>query len=313
MKVVVDKYIPFLDGVLDAYADVEYIAPEAFTPQRVHEADALIVRTRTKVDSSLLAGSKVRFVATATIGYDHLDTDYLTANGIGWTACPGCNAQAVCDYVEEAISELQLPVCGKIIGIIGIGHVGSLVRDMALRKGFEVMENDAPNGIGYTLDEIVRKCDLLTLHVPLTMTGEYTTYHLLDERRLSLTKPDVCIINAARGGVVDEQALWQSGRQYVLDTWENEPHIGAKVVEHAALASYHIAGYSAEGKWNASKMVVDALCRYFGLPILPFDKNVVSLQSQKGDHAPGWLRRISCELKSNPSAFEQLRKQYKLR
>ena len=320
MRVLIDKYIPFLDGVLDGYAEVQHIAPEEFTPQSVRDADALVIRTRSRVDSGLLAGSRVRFVATATIGYDHIDTDYCRQHDIAWTACPGCNAQAVCDYVEEALDTLNLQSSSNqppTIGVVGYGHVGTLVAAMAQRKGYRVLVSDPPLGIGVGPDEIAQNCDIITFHTPLTKDGPYPTYHLADEAFLSQCKPDVLLINAARGGVVDEQAVLRhkqtpqgQGMRLCIDCWEGEPAINHALVQAADLASYHIAGYSLAGKMRASEMCLQALCRFFALPALSINKKAVSLQ---GDSSKGWLSRVSQQLKTHPDQFEQLRKQYKLR
>ncbi len=320
MRVLIDKYIPFLNGVLDDYAEVQHIAPEEFTPQSVRDADALLVRTRTRIDERLLAGSRVRFVATATIGYDHIDTDYCRQHDIAWTACPGCNAQAVCDYVEEALDTLSPQLSSNqppTIGVVGYGHVGTLVAAMAKRKGYCVLVSDPPLGIGVGPDEIAQNCNIITFHTPLTKDGPYPTYHLADEAFLSLCKPDVLLINAARGGVLDEQAVLRHkqtpqgrGMRLCIDCWEGEPAINHALVLVADLASYHIAGYSLAGKMRASEMCLQALCKFFALPALSINKKTVSLQ---GDSDKGWLSRVSQQLKSQPNQFEQLRKQYKLR
>ena len=187
--------------------------PEQIDAAAVRHADVLVVRTRTKVNEALLAGSSVRLVCTATIGFDHIDTAYCDAHGILWTACPGCNAQAVCDYIEEALNEFtnhQLAIINPpTIGVIGVGHVGTLVAKMAERRGLKVLLNDPPKGIGISLDEIAKNCDIITFHVPLTSNPltPNPTFHLCDAAFLARCKPHALIINAARGGVVDEQAL----------------------------------------------------------------------------------------------------------
>jgi len=312
LLVLIDKYVPFLDGVLDNVALVEFLEPEEFTPMRVKDADALIIRTRTRCNAALLDGSRVRFIATATIGYDHIDTTYCEAHNIYWTNCPGCNAQAVCDYIEEVLSNQKTTKKGLSLfgsfGIVGVGHVGGKVAEMAKRQGWRVLLNDPPKGIGVSLDEIARECDVITFHTPL----DASTYHLCDANFLQKCKPNALIVNAARGGIVDEKALLESGHPYVIDCWENEPNINPEVClkDKAILVSYHIAGYSWEGKKNASKMCLEAFCRFFGLPILSIQKNFVPLHGFSGQ---GWLQRVSDELKAHPENFEQLRKQYTLR
>ena len=323
MQIIIDKGIPFLQGVFPSEIEVKFLSPEEITSESVRKADALFVRTRTQINKELLHGSQVRFVATATIGFDHIDQDYCREAGIHWVSCPGCNAQAVCDYVEEAIASFNSsPFRGRseggfTIGIIGYGHVGKLVAQMAQKNGYRVLLSDPPLGIGAPLKEIVPQCDVLTFHTPLTYDGEHPTYHLCNADILRLCKPNALIINAARGGIIDEQALLpclitSSPHRLIasIDCWENEPLLNQALLEKVDLASFHIAGYSIEGKMRASEMCLQAFCEFFSLPILSINKKLVPLQ---GDSAPGWLQRISNQLKAAPEHFEQLRKQYKLR
>lgn len=294
--------------------------PEQINTSAVREADVLIVRTRTKVDAQLLADSSVKMVCTATIGFDHIDTAWCEAHGVRWISCPGCNAQAVCDYIEEAIEEYLtakrsyskavLQQSGLYMGVVGVGHVGSLVAKMAVRKGMHVLLNDPPKGIGVSLDEIAKNCDIITFHVPL----DNSTRHLCDEAFLKKCKPSALIINAARGGVVDEQALLRSGHPFILDTWEGEPHIDPAVVNKAFRASVHIAGYSVEGKRNASQMCLDAISEAFSLPRIDLSEcRYIDPSGKQADSSPGWLSRISDALKAAPASFETLRKTYPLR
>ena len=324
MVIVCDAHIPYLvEAIRKAWPDIEIspMEPEQIDAAAVRHADVLVVRTRTKVNEALLAGSSVRLVCTATIGFDHIDTAYCDAHGILWTACPGCNAQAVCDYIEEALNEitnlqssifnLQSPIPNTpTIGVIGVGHVGSLVAKMAERRGLKVLLNDPPKGIGISLDEIAKNCDIITFHVPLTSNPltPNPTFHLCDAAFLARCKPHALIINAARGGVVDEQALLCSGHPYILDTWENEPHIDPAVLQHAFRASMHIAGYSVEGKRNASQTCLDTIARTFALPPI-----TLPAFPSHSDTAPGWLARITRDLQAQPTAFEALRRDYPLR
>ena len=318
-QVVIDKGIPFLEGVFPPEIEVLYLSPEQITSAAVRCADALFIRTRTQINKELLHGSNVRFVATATIGFDHIDQDFCREAGIYWVSCPGCNAQAVCDYVEEAIasSPHQLIASSPLtIGIVGYGHVGKLVAQMAQRRGYKVLLSDPPLGIGLSLQELVPQCDVLTFHTPLTHEGEHPTYHLCDANILRLCNPNTLIINAARGGVIDEQALLSQlstlnfQLSTAIDCWENEPNLNQELLKHVDLASFHIAGYSIQGKMNASEMCLRAFCEFFSLPILSINKKAVPLQ---GDSESGWLKRISDQLKAQPEHFEQLRKAYLLR
>ena len=311
MKVVIDKYIPFLAEALRAQdVEVATLAPEEITRATVADSQALFVRTRTQVDSALLHGTRVRFVATATIGTDHLDIPYLEKQGVAWASAPGCNAQAVCDYVEEAISQFEN---GKTLGLVGCGHVGSKVKAMAERRGMRVLVSDPPKGMHLPLEQLAAEADVITFHTPLTRTGAFPTYHLCDAAFLSHCRAGTLIINAARGGVVDEEALLQSGLPCAIDTWEGEPDLNRDLLRQAWLASYHIAGYSLEGKINASQQVLDAFCRFFQRKACVIDKKAVTLHAHLGDSAPGWLQRITEQLKAQPEAFERLRKEYALR
>ena len=222
-------------------------------------------------------------------------------------ACPGCNAQAVCDYIEEALCETHAQ---GTIGVVGVGHVGSLVAKMAERRGMKVLLNDPPKGIGVSLDFIAQNCDIITFHVPM----DKTTYHLCDEAFLNTCKPDALIINAARGGVVDEAAMLRSRHPYILDTWENEPDINREVLTHALFASMHIAGYSVEGKRNATQMCLNGIAEEFDLKridISGYRYNGIT-ESRKKSNEP-WLAAITDSLKAHPEQFEALRKHYPLR
>ena len=315
MRIIIDKGIPFLEGVFGSGITALHLPPEEITSETVREADALFVRTRTRIDRALLEGSKVRFVATATIGFDHIDQAYCQEAGIHWVSCPGCNAQAVCDYVEEAISSMKSDKTELTVGIIGYGHVGKLVAQMAEKKGYKTLISDPPLGIGEALQTIAPLCDVITFHTPLTHEGKYPTYHLCDANILRLCQPNTLIINAARGGVIDEKALCdiltEKGQlSTVIDCWEGEPEINKTLLNMVDMASFHIAGYSIQGKMRASEMCLHAFCEFFSLPILSINKKVVPLQ---GDSEPGWLERISNQLKNQPESFEQLRQAYKLR
>jgi erythronate-4-phosphate dehydrogenase len=312
MTIVCDRHIPFLaEAVHSHWPDVQIypMESEQITNDAIREADVLVVRTRTHIDKTLLQGSRVKMVCTATIGYDHIDTAYCEAQGIRWMSCPGCNAQAVCDYVEEALREIEsasvFPHQPASIGIVGVGHVGSLVADMARRKGYEILLNDPPKGLGVSLDSIAQNCDIITFHTPL----DPSTRHLCDQAFLQRCRPHAWIINAARGGIVDERALLRSGHPYIIDTWESEPLLNADVLAHAFRASMHIAGYSIAGKRNATQMCLDAIADTLGLSPIP----PISTPVSKGDNTPGWLERITAQLKKQPESFELLRQNYPLR
>ena len=325
MKIVFDQHIPFLlETIQREWPEVQIcpMEPEKIDASTVHDADSLIVRTRTKVNEQLLKESKVQLVCTATIGYDHIDTAYCESHGIRWMSCPGCNAQAVCDYIGEAIDEYvraSTAVLPLTIGVVGVGHVGSKVAAMAERKGMKVLLNDPPKGIGISLDKIGRNSDIITFHVPLISSPLHggieggSTYHLCDEAFLAKCKPGALIINAARGGVVDEETLLRSGHPFILDTWEGEPDINPAVLNGAFRASMHIAGYSVEGKRNASQMCLNAIAEQFSLPKIDISAYPYLGSSAAPKNGEPWLDAISRSLKAQPENFEALRKDYPLR
>lgn len=214
MKIVIDDKIPYIrDAVAAITDDAVYMDGSAIKADDVRDADAMIVRTRTRCDERLLGGSRVRFVGTATIGYDHLDTAWLDRAGICWTNCPGCNASSVAQYLRSVLILLArfhgVNLVGTTIGIVGCGHVGTLVCDVALSFGMRVLVCDPPVGAsGYvSLETIEREADIITFHVPLTRDGAYPTYHLADEAFFSRLVRRPFIINTSRGAVVDNGAL----------------------------------------------------------------------------------------------------------
>ena len=290
--------------------DVVRLAPEHITPSAVRDADALIVRTRTLCNEALLRGSRVRFIATATIGFDHIDTAYCEQHGITWTNAPGCNAQGVCDYVQSALALLAPDAQNHTLGIVGVGHVGSLVAQMARTQGYRVLLCDPPRAEkegseGFvSLEQIEQNCSIITFHTPLTKDGKHPTWHMEDCQNIP---PDTLIINAARGGVIDETALLRRGNPCVIDCWENEPDVNRELVSKALLSTFHIAGYTRRGKYNASQMSVDALCRHLGLPHL-------DLPDPPPEAPHLWdIRAVSDALKAAPDRFEALRAAYPLR
>lgn len=337
MKIVVDDKIPYIREALASLgAETVYKKGGDICRADVVDADALIVRTRTICNRELLEGTSVRFIATATIGYDHIDRDYLRKAGIHWVSCPGCNAASVAQYVECSLLSLQrdmgLSLESLTIGIVGCGHVGSKVRDMAIRYGIKVLVNDplidnaghvTYNGkVDYvTLSEIERRADIITFHVPMERNGKHATWHLADEAFFNRLERRPVIINSSRGAVVDNKALLkalESGqvRQAVIDTWENEPAIDPVLLNKVYIGTPHIAGYSADGKVNADNMVIDALCGFFGLerpaaiapPPLPagfvYTGDPLQLYNPMAD---------SDRLKQNIEKFEDLRGNYPLR
>jgi erythronate-4-phosphate dehydrogenase len=295
MKVVCDSHIPFLKGVLEPYADVVYLPGNAITPDHVRDADALIVRTRTRCDAALLQGSKVRFIATATIGYDHIDTQWCEANGITWTNAPGCNSWSVQQYLGSLLVNMSrdfgFTFKEKTIGIVGVGNVGSKVARLAALLGFRVLLCDPPRakregaGAFVSLDEIISQSDIITLHVPLIRNGEYSTFHLFDSIRLESLSENQILINSSRGEVVDGNALKkvlkeQRIRAAALDVWENEPKIDSELLNLLYSGTPHIAGYSLDGKATGTMMCIQALGRFFDLPCQNWEVNDIPQPEQ---------------------------------
>lgn len=282
MKIVADDKIPFLKGTLEQYAEIVYMPGKEITRAVVKNCDALLIRTRTKCTESFLKGTNVRFIGTATIGFDHIDTHYCEKNGIFWTNAPGCNSSSVMQYVAAAIlkmaAEFRLNLADKTIGIVGVGNVGSKVEKLARLLGINVLLNDPPRArkegdTGFvSLGEILYKSDIVTVHTPLNVVGEDSTYHLFDEKTFKKMKKGAWFINTSRGEVVETAAFKKvlgSGKLggAVLDVWEHEPDIDLDLMSKTFLATPHIAGYSTDGKANGTSVIINALCTYFGLPL----------------------------------------------
>lgn len=310
MKIIADAFIPFLKGLLEDVAQVEYLAPSDITPQAVQDADALIIRTRTQCNEALLKGSNVRFIATATIGFDHIDTAYCAQNGITWTNCPGCNADSVNNYIHAVLTTL-FPggLSGKTLGIVGVGNVGSRVAKMAASLGMNVLLNDPPRAAKegeanfVSLHEIQEKADIITVHTPLNPQ----TYHLIDQDFLALCKKTPLIINAARGEVCDTLSVLQYAGKVVLDCWEGEPNIHLDLLKKVDIGTPHIAGYSVDGKANGTRMAAEALCKFFGI-----EKEIkIDVPGKKGLRYD--VQSESNALKAHPELFESFRNNYPIR
>ena len=282
MKIIADINIPFVKECFSYLGEVILVSGRDITPQLVKDADALLVRSITKVDKDLLAGSSVKFVATATIGVDHIDIDYLNNAGIGFASAPGSNANSVAEYIVAAMLQTSLQHGLKIenssLGIIGVGNVGSKVEQKALALGMRVILNDPPLErttylTKYRPLEDLYDCDFITIHTPLTRQGEDATYHLANEHFFANLKAGAVFMNSSRGAVTDTNALKNAIKSNkikscVLDVWEKEPNIDTELLEMTDIASPHIAGYSYDGKIAGMIMVYEALCRHFGLEIV---------------------------------------------
>ena len=280
MKIVADENISNVKEFFAGFGDVQLMPGRVINTAAVAEADVLLVRSVTKVDKALLAGSRVKFVGTCTIGMDHIDQNYLRSQGIGFASAPGCNANAVVDYVLCALAALALEqrIClaTKTLGIVGLGNVGSRLKIRAEALGLTciccdpILQRQGQKGL-IPLAELIAKADIISLHTPLTLDGEDATYHLLNTTNLAQIKHNAILINSARGEVLDNKALSQLLQERkdisaVLDVWESEPTIAPDLLKQVQIATPHIAGYSLEGKLQGTAMVYRGACDFFGYP-----------------------------------------------
>ncbi len=327
MKIIVDSHIPHIRGLIEPYAQVEYLEPNHITRDIVREADALIIRTRTRCDSALLDGSRVRFIGSATIGTDHIDLDYCASHGITVHNAPGCNAPAVAQWVFATINawmqarSITSPE-GITLGIIGVGHIGSIVARWAAQLGFTVLLNDPPREnrdgsldvIFSPLDELQHRCDIITFHTPLTRDGQWPTWHLCNQTFLDALTRCRLILNAARGPIADNVALLNWHGDVALDCWENEPDISLPLMDKAIVATPHIAGYSAQGKQRGTAMMLAALNDYYGwdipVPTIAYPATGAAQVTLDGIAASYDILADTARLKSFPGDFESQRNHY---
>ena len=274
MKIVVDSKVPFLEGVFEPYAEVVYIDGRKISHADIIDADAMIIRTRTRCDAALLEGTKVKMIATATIGTDHIDLDYCASHGIEVNNAEGCNAGGVMQYVFSALYGVAARKAIKLddctFGIVGVGHVGKLVEKMARYLGFKVLLCDPPRAAaegdeGFcSLEYLLANSQIVTMHVPL----DVPTRNMADKGFFDLMPMGSIFINASRGEVVDEDALMESLPKFggvIIDTWKNEPDINEELMDMVDIATPHIAGYSFQGKLNGTSASVRAVARHFGI------------------------------------------------
>lgn len=340
MNLIADSDIPYIKGIFEPYFDtVSYKKGCDIQNSDVLHTDILIVRTRTKCNESLLKNSRVRVVATATIGTDHIDLDYCKSVGIKVFSAPGCNSAAVQQYVLAGILEyLKLLPSKKAVtlGVVGVGNIGRLVCNIGKALGMNVLKNDPPReraegGSSFVnIDTIAKESDIVTFHVPFSRYGIDSTYNLADELFFQKLKANALIINTSRGGIVNEEVLLKAsnteGINYILDVWENEPKMNFDLLNNAMIATPHIAGYSLEGKINATKMVVDSIFDYLGLSkkwepeenlakqkihinLLKFIENK-ELNLNKLIKEVYNIRSDDETLRQNPANFEMLRNSY---
>jgi len=277
MKIVADGNIPFVKECFTTMGEVKVVPGRQIKPEVLADADCLLVRSVTKVNEKLLAGSKVRFVATATIGFEHINTEYLVKNKIGFASAPGSNANSVAEYIVAALLSVgkkrKIKLEGKSIGIVGVGNVGSRVAKKCAALGMKVLLNDPPlqrqtGDAKYLPIEKLYNCDFITFHTPLTFEGIDKTFHLADEKLFKSLKSGCVFINTSRGGVMDTNALkavMKGGRfrAVILDVWENEPNIDTELLRMVDIGTPHIAGYSYDGKIAGMIMIYEAACKFF--------------------------------------------------
>ncbi|WP_122880651.1 4-phosphoerythronate dehydrogenase PdxB [Pseudomonas viridiflava] len=351
MLIVADENIPLLDAFFAGFGDIRRVPGRSIDRATVEHADVLLVRSVTNVNRALLDGSKVRFVGTCTIGTDHLDLDYFNEAGICWSSAPGCNARGVVDYVLGSLMTLAeiegADLTQRTYGVVGAGEVGGRLIKVLKGLGWNVKVCDPPRqaaegGDYVSLEQIIEQCDVISLHTPLTRSGNDATWHLFDQQRLQQLKQGAWLINAARGPVVDNVALREvllerEDLQAVLDVWEKEPEVDPALAELCVLATPHIAGYSLDGKQRGTAQIYQAYCAFIGQPaaialsdLLP--ATWLSEVSLHADSDPAWALAMLCRGVYDPrrddadfrrslvgnvaeqrAAFDVLRKQYPVR
>ncbi len=286
MKILADAHIPYLEDVAQQFGEVEFLPGNQFTKEAIKDKDALIVRTVTHFGEDILSGTNVKLICSATIGYDHIDTEYCDSHNVAWRTAPGCNASSVEQYVTSSLLHLadkyEFDIASKTIGIVGVGNVGSKVAAACRKLGMKVLLNDPPRAIiepensnmFVDLDIIKQEADIITFHTPLTRKDEHKTYHLANEEFFNSLAKTPYIINSSRGSVISADAIKKAIINNkiagaVIDCWENEPNIDKELLELVDIATPHIAGYSADGKWTATKMSLENINSFFNLGINP--------------------------------------------
>lgn len=327
LKFIVDDNIPFIEGRLEPFGSVTYVDQFGFTPEIVKDADALIIRTRTQCNENLLRNSKVKIIATATIGMDQIDRDFCDKAGIEVRNSPGCNAPGVAQYVWSSLLRSGFDPKKHTLGIVGCGNVGGIVKEWCELLGGCALVNDPPKNLmrafpnHYDLEKMLPEIDALTIHTPLIRGGAHPTFHLIGEKEIAKMKPGAILVNAARGPVIDTEAVVRAIEdkriRAIIDTWENEPEADRRLLNLAEIATFHIAGYSMEGKQRATRMVLEAVADKFGINpdlsgLAPAYKPKSSLSADEilSSYNP---EDDMIPLRNNPEMFDILRKNYKFR
>jgi len=342
LAIVADDKIPFLKGVLEPYANVRYIPGNEIKNADLAYTDALIVRTRTTIDEALIKGTAIKFIASATIGFDHIDTDACQKWGVQWMNAPGCNSGSVYQYMAAALTHLSnannFDFADRTLGIVGVGNVGSKVEKLGRILGFSVLLNDPPRArvegsAGFTsLDTLLAQSDIISFHVPLILSGIDKTFEMLNAETIRHIKPGAWIINTSRGDIVDESALLTaltngSLNGAILDVWKNEPEIHTELLNNVYLGTPHIAGYSLDGKANGTSQAIRNLADFFNLKLdvwypenipAPAESNLKRTSGGKQReeilkdyiHATYDIQQDSNSLKHHIRDFEYLRGHY---
>ncbi len=345
MKLIIDDKIPYIRGAFENVAEVIYLPGSKTTPEVVKDADAIVTRTRTICNEKLLAGSSVKFIATATIGFDHIDTDYCQKSGIKWTNAPGCNSKSVEQYIASTLFVLaerkSWALNEKCIGVVGVGNVGSKVARICEMLGMKVLLNDPPrervegSEKFVCLQQVMEEADIITLHVPLNIKGEDATFHMGNELFFDSLNKKPILINSCRGEVVETNAVKAALKAekisgFVCDCWENEPNIDLELLGLTEIATPHIAGYSKDGKATGTTMSVQAISNFFGLGMNKWQPSGVELPTNPTIEIDGEgmteqeiiskailhtydIRNDDDSFRKNVVLFEQLRGDYPTR
>lgn len=279
MRILADENIPMLE-VFEQHGQLRRVAGRSLDRAVLADAEVLLVRSVTQVDQTLLAGSQVKFVGTCTIGTDHLDLAYLAEQGIGWASAPGCNARGVVDYVLGALLTLAerdgVNLAQRCYGVVGAGQVGNRLVQVLRGLGWPVLVCDPPRqqregGDYVDLTTLLERCDVVSLHTPLTALGDWPTQHLIGAEQLQRLTVGSWLINASRGAVLDNQALkkflvQRTDVRAVLDVWEGEPLVDVELAQRCDIATAHIGGYSLDGKIRGTEQIYQAFCQHFSVP-----------------------------------------------
>ena len=279
LNIVADENIPSVDRLFGHFGNISKLPGRTIQNSDLHDADLLLVRSVTKVNSQLINATPISFVGTATIGTDHIDRTWLKDKGIGFTSAPGCNADAVAEYVISALLmvavEQNFELQDRVVGIVGVGNVGRRLQQRLEGLGVKILLNDPPRAEtgeqGFVaLEFLLEHADIICLHTPLTGGGDHPSYHLLNDRNLPAIKPDSILLNAGRGPVIDNAALlsWHRQRSDVtllLDVWEEEPKVDESLAQQVRIGTPHIAGYSLDGKIRGTWMLYAAFCQHLGI------------------------------------------------